>query len=188
MRALVVAALLTLAWIDAHAAAFTLTEAQKQEALRVGAASITTDAFDDAEWRVTNGGGESVTVLTPFHRLAVAARHAAFKNEPLKPSEPDRVLRQDGNRLVLWVQLRGPSQDFARFYKPRLRAGSQEIKPAFVQNEHTAARQQDGAYVARCVYGFPVRDLTEAGRMALVIADAGGREVSRFTIDLSTMR
>jgi hypothetical protein len=89
---------------------------------------------------------------------------------------------------VLWVHLRGRTEGFARFYKPRLRAGTQDIKPAFVQNEHTAARQQDGAYVARCVYGFPVRDLPETGRVALVVADGDGREVSRFTIDLSTMR
>jgi hypothetical protein len=187
MRALVAAAFVALASLDAHAAAFTLSETQKQEAMRVGAASITAETFD-AEWRVKNGGGESVTVLTPFHRLAIAARNAAFKDEPLKPSEPDRVLRQDGNRLVLWVHLRGRTEGFARFYKPRLRAGSQEIKPAFVQNEHTAARQPDGAYLARCVYGFPARDLPETGRVALVVSDADGREVSRFTIDLSTMR
>jgi hypothetical protein len=188
MRALVVvAAFAALAPIQAQAAAFTLSEAQKKEALRVGAASITADAFD-GEWRVSNGAGESVTVLTPFHRLAIAARNAAFKDEPLKPSEPDRLLRQDSNRLVLWVQLRGRTEGFARFYAPRLVAGPREIKPTFVQNERTAARQQDGAYVARCVYGFPARELTEAGRMALVVADGDGREVSRFTIDLSRMR
>jgi hypothetical protein len=186
MRALVVA-LVALAPLHAHAAAFTLSEAQKQEAVRVGAASITAEAFD-AEWRVTNGGGESVTVLTPFHRLAIAARNAAFKDEPLKPSEPDRLLRQDSNRLVLWVELRGSTEGFARFYAPRLVAGPREIKPTFVQNERTAARQQDGAYVARCVYGFPARELTEAARVALVVADGDGREVSRFTIDLSRMR
>jgi hypothetical protein len=188
MRALfAAAAFVALAPIQAHAAAFALSEAQKQEALRVGTASITADVFD-AEWRVTNGGGETVTVLTPFHRLAIAARNAAFKDEPLKPSEPDRLLRQESNRLVLWVQLRGRTEGFARFYAPRLVAGTREIKPAFVQNERTAARQQDGAYVARCVYGFPARELTEAGRVALVVADGDGREVSRFTIDLSRMR
>ncbi len=187
MRTFIVVALLALAPLPAHAAAFTLSEAQKQEAMRVGAASITTEGFD-AEWRVSTGGGDSLIVLTPFHRLAIAARNAAFKDEPLKPSEPDRVLRQDSQRLVFWVRLRGRTENFARFYAPRLVAGTREIKPAFVQNEHTAARQEDGAYVARCVYGFPARDVADAAMVALVVADGHGREVSRFTIDLSTMR
>lgn len=187
MRALLVVSVLALASVDAHAAAFTLSEAQKSEALRVGTASITAEAFD-AEWRVTNSVGESVTVLTPFHRLAVAARNAAFKEEPLKPSEPDRLLRQDSNRLVLWVQLRGRHEGFARFYVPRLIAGGRPIKPTFVQNERTAARQEDGAYLARCVYGFPAREVAETAKVALVVADGDGREVSRFDIDLSRMR
>ena len=186
MRAVLVVILLVLAPLRAEAAAFTLSEAQKQDAMRLGATSISAQDFD-AEWRVSKGG-ESVTVLTPFHRLAAAARNAAFKNEPLKPTEPDRLLRRDANRLVLWVQLRGRSEGFARFYAPRLAAGTREIKPAFVQNERTAARQEDGTYVARCVYGFPARELTEAATVALVVADGDGREVSRFTIDLSTMR
>ena len=187
MRGLLVLVVLAFTPAAAHAAAFTLSEAQKNEAMRVGASSISEESFD-AEWRVSNGGAEAVTVLTPFHRLAVAARNAAFKNETLKPSEPDRLLRQEGNRLLLWVQLRGPHESFARFYTPRLEAGTRVIKAAFVQNERTAARQEDGAYVARCVYGFPARELTDADKVALVVADGDGREVSRFTIDLSTMR
>jgi len=187
MHALCVLSLIALASLDAHAAAFTLSEAQKSEALRVGTSSITREAFD-AEWRVSNGAGESVTVLTPFHRLAIAARHAAFKDEPLKPSEPDRVLRQDSNRLVLWVHLRGRHESFARFYAPRLIAGTRQIKPAFVQNERTAARQEDGVYVARCVYGFPIQDLNGRSRVELSVADSDGRDVSRFSIDLSMMR
>ena len=86
------------------------------------------------------------------------------------------------------MQLRGPHESFARFYAPRLEAGTRVIKAAFVQNERTAARQEDGAYVARCVYGFSTHDLTEAAKVALVVTDADGREVRRFHIDLSTMR
>jgi hypothetical protein len=118
----------------------------------------------------------------------VAARHAAFKNETVKPSEVSRVLKQDAGRLVIWVHLRGKREDFARHYAPMLVAGSREIKPAFVQNERTARPQDAGVYVARCVYGFPLRDLNGRERVALRVNDAEGRDVSRFTIDLSTMR
>jgi len=66
--------------------------------------------------------------------------------------------------------------------------GAREIEPTFVQNERTAARLEDGAYLARCVYGFPTRDVTGRSRVLLIIRDVDGRDVSRFSIDLSTMR
>jgi hypothetical protein len=172
---------------EAAAASFSLSDADKRAAVRMGERSVTTEAFD-REWRVTNGGGETVTVLTPFHRLTVAARHAAFKNDPLKPGEVEKVLKQNASRLVVYANLRGRAEDFARFYVPRLVAGDREIKASFVQNERTAVRQDDGAYMARCVYGFPIQDLTGTTPVALVVADSDGREVSRFTIDLGSMR
>ena len=186
IRALVVAAAAVVLSGEALAASFTLGEADKQAAIRVGERSTTLESFD-REWRV-GAGGESATVFTPFHRPVVAARHAAFKNETLKPSEVERVLKQDTGRLVVWVQLRGKREDFARHYVPRLMAGTREIKPAFVQNERTALPQDDGVYLARCVYGFPVRDLNGRERVELMVADADGRAVSRFAIDLAGMR
>jgi hypothetical protein len=171
----------------ARGASFVLTPGEREDALRVGARSVAVETFD-AEWRVTNGAGDSVTMLTPFHRLVLAARHAAFRHEPLKPDTPDRLQREQQDRLLLWARLHGPREDFARFYAPRLRVGDREIEPAFVQNERTAARQDDGRYLARCAYAFPTRDLTGTSRVTLIVRDADGRDVSRFTIDLSTMR
>lgn len=186
VQALLAAALLV--WTaPAPAASFALTPSEQADALRVGRRSVTLETFD-AEWRVANASGESVTVITPFHRLVLAARHAAFRNETMKPGEPDQLLREQQGRLVVWAELRGPREDFARFLAPRLILREREIEPAFVQNERTAARQDHGGYLARCVYGFPIRDLTGKSRVLLVVRDADGRDVSRFTIDLSTMR
>lgn len=179
------AALVVLAG-EASAASLRLSEADKQAAIRAGERSTTVESFDD-EWRVSVNG-ESATVLTPFHRLVVAARHAAFKNEPLKPADVERTLKQDAERLMLWVRLRGKSEGFARHYAPRLLAGSREIEPSFVQNERTALREQDGAFLARCIYGFPIRDLQGRERVVLTVSDHDGRPVSRFTIDLAGMR
>jgi hypothetical protein len=176
-----------LAGAPALAASLALSPAQQQAALRAGQRSITEDAFD-VEWRVANGAGDSVRVLTPFHRLVLAGRHAAFRNEKLKPDEPARLLREQQDRLIVWAQLHGARQDFARFLAPRLVVGDREIEPAFVQNEHTAVRLPSGVYLARCVYGFPTRDLTATSRVLLVVRDPDGRDVSRFTIDLATMR
>ena len=186
LQALLAAALL--AWAaPAPAASFTLTPSERAEALRVGRRSVTVETFD-AEWRVANASGDSVTVITPFHRLVLAARHAAFRNEKMKPDEPDELLREQQGRLLVWAELRGPREDFARFLAPRLVLRDREIEPAFVQNERTAARQDRGGYLARCLYGFPIRDVTGKSRVLLVVRDANGRDVSRFTIDLSTMR
>lgn len=171
----------------ASAASFTLGGEERSDAVRVGARSITSESFD-AEWRVVNPSGDSVSVITPFHRLVLAARHAAFKSERLKDEEGDKLLRSQQDRLVIWAQLRGPRQDFARFYAPRLLQGDREIEPAFVQNERTAVRVDGGAYLARCVYRFPTKDLTASTRLLLVIRDADGRDVNRFTIDLASMR
>jgi hypothetical protein len=172
---------------DAAAASFGLDDAQKREAVHVGERSTLTDGFD-REWQVAGAGGDRLTVLTPFHRLVVAGRQAAFKNAPLKPTEIERVLKQDAQRLVVWAQLRGRTEDFARHYLPRLVDGTREIRASFVQNERTALRQADGAYLARCVYGFPTRDLDGRRRVVLVVSDSDGRAVSQFTIDLASMR
>jgi hypothetical protein len=180
-------ALVLLAAGGAAAASFTLDDGARQAALKAGERSTLVEGFDH-EWRVNGDGGETLTVLTPFHRLLLAARNATFKNNPLKPAEIERAVKQDAQRLIVWVHLRGRSEDFARHYVPRLLDGTRDIKATFVQNERTAPRQDDGAYVARCVYGFPIRDLTGNGRVELAVADSDGRDVSRFTIDLSKMR
>ena len=188
MRALLAALLIVAcASPSAAAAALALDERLTQEAIRVGQRSITSEVFD-AEWRVGNDAGDSVLVYTPFHRIALAARHSAFKNQVLKPSEPERILKENGDRLVLWTYLKGGREDFARYYVPRLFVGEREIEPAFVQNERTAVRDDAGRFVARCVYGFPIKELTGSSRLLLAVRDAEGKDVSRFTIDLSTMR
>jgi hypothetical protein len=171
----------------AGAASFSLEPQQRTDALRVGAQSITRDSFD-TEWRVANQSGETLMVITPFYRLVLAARNAAFKNERMKDNEPDKLLREQQDRLVIWANLHGRREDFARFYAPRIVLGDREIEPTFVQNERTALRTESGGYLARCVYGFPVKELAPKGRLVLVVRDPDGKDVSRFTIDLASMR
>jgi hypothetical protein len=168
-------------------ASFTLDQDARREALRVGARSVMVESFD-TEWRVAGASGETVTVITPFHRLVLAGRHAAFRNEPVKDNEPEKLLREQRDRLVIWAQLRGAREDFARFYAPRIMLGDRQIDPSFVQNERTAMRAQDGGYLARSVYGFPLKNMTPTARLLLIVRDADGRDVNRFTIDLASMR
>lgn len=172
----------------ADAALLTLTEAQQAEALRIGARSVTTETGFDSEWRVDNPTGESLIVMTAFYRLMLAARHAAFKNEVVKPQDQDKLLQSVRERLMVWVHLHGPKEDFARYYAPRLLAGDREIMPTFVQNERTGLRQSGSSFLARSVYAFPNREINGQSKLVLVIRDADGQPVSRFAIDLAKMR
>ncbi|MFQ5828524.1 MAG: hypothetical protein ACE5JD_05135 [Candidatus Methylomirabilia bacterium] len=169
------------------AASFSLTPEQVKEAIRVGQRSIVSEEFG-AEWTVVNANDEWLMVMTPFHRLALAARKAAFKDEPLGERDVEEVLDAQKGRLALWANLHGGRADFARWYQPVLLSGGQEIKPSFVQNERTALRLGGGSYLARCLYSFPNDGLRPRGRMTLLVRGPDGEAVARFTVDLSTMR
>jgi hypothetical protein len=186
-RAAVLLLIALTAVAPAHAAFLTLTDEQQAQALRLGQRTITTESYD-GEWRVANGTGDSVMVITPFHRLVVAGRHAAFKNEPVKPPDQERMVTELKDRLVFWVYVHGAREEFARYYTPRLLVGDREIEPALVQNERTAQRQPNGVYLARCIYAFPNRDVTGKSQLVLVVRDAEEQIVGRFVIDLGKMR
>ena len=180
-----------IAWLgataSAHAVTFQLTPEQRVEALRVGQKSVLTEDWT-GEWRVPERPGHFAVVMTPFHRLALAARNAAFKQSELKPKDVESMAKAEEGRLTVWAVLRGGKPDFARFFQPALVAGAHEVKPSFVQNERTAAREEDGRYTARCLYVFPTEGLDPRGTVTLLVRDADARPVARFTLNLSGMR
>jgi hypothetical protein len=169
------------------AASLVLSEREREEALQFGRRSVITEGFGN-EWRVQGPAGQSLVVMTPFHRLALAARNTTFKNEPLTPKEIESLLKEHSGKLTFWTTLRGGKPDFARFLAPALLDGRVEIKPTFVQNELTALPEDDGRYAARCVYVFPADRLNPGGRVTLVVRDPSEKEVARFQVDLSAMR
>jgi hypothetical protein len=170
------------------AASFALTPAQITDAIRTGEGSVTSREFGK-EWRVVNARGDSLAVLTPFYRVALAARRAAASRQALKPAEAEAIAKRHHGRLVVQVGLHGARSDFARWYEPALlAAGKPEVRASFVQNERTAASVGDGRYLARCLYAFPVEGLPADGRVTLVVRDRERREMSRFAVDLSTIR
>ena len=170
-----------------HAALFTLMPRDRDEAVRVGRRSVTAEGWG-GEWRVDGGAGQLVTVMTPFHRLALAARNSAFQDKELKPRDVESLLKDQEGKVVLWATLRGARVDFARFYTPALMARQQEIKASFAQNERTALRGEDGQYTARCLYVFPAEGLDPRATVTLLVRDGEEKVVARFTVDLSTMR
>ena len=170
-----------------EAMSLALTDRDREQAIRAGKKSIVTEEFG-GEWRVKDAAGQSVVVMTPFHRLALAARNSAFQSKELKPRDVQTVLKGTEGKLAFWVTLRGGKADFARFYTPEVVAGSQTVKASFVQNERTALRENDGRYAAQCVYAFPAEGIDPKGRVVLVVRDADEKEVAKFTVDLAAMR
>jgi hypothetical protein len=171
----------------AAAASFALTEPQRADAVRAGQKSVVAQEFG-AEWRARDEAGQTLTVVTPYHRLALAARNAAFKKEALRPREVESALKESEGKLAFWVTLRGARPEFARFFEPVLLNGKTEVKASFVQNERTALREEDGRFAARCLYVFPSEGLDPRGRMTLVVRDPNEKEMAKFTVDLSAMR
>jgi len=186
-RGLLTLALVSLTASAAHAASFTLDERAMDAAVAVGEGSVSRDTVGD-EWRQRNAAGHVLVVMTPFHRIALAARDAAFRKEPLKPRDRQRLVKEQRDRLVLWLELRGTREEFARFYGPRLTAGPRQIEPSFVQNERTPARAEDGTFLAHCVYAFPIKAITGTSKLDLHVVDGDGKEVAAFSIDLASMR
>ena len=186
-RGLTALALLAALAALAEAASLTLDERQIEAAIALGEGTVARESVGD-EWRQKNPAGHVLTVMTPFHRLAIAAREAALRKETLKPRDVKRVVREQRERLVLWLDLRGPREDFARFFSPRLTLGTRVIEPTFVQNEHTAARAADGKFLARCVYAFPTKALIGTSKVDLLVRDGDGQAVTSFVIDLGSMR
>jgi len=170
-----------------EAVSFALADQEREQAIRVGKRSITADEFG-VEWRLRDASGQTLVVMTPFHRLALAARVSAFQSRELRQRDIESVLKDYEGKLGFRVTLRGGKTDFARFYTPTLVAGTQEVKASFVQNERTALREDDGRYAAQCIYVFPAQGLAPNGRVVLVVKDADEREMAKFTVDLAAMR
>ena len=170
------------------AASFSLTPTERDEAVRMGRRSTVAADFG-SEWRVAGEApGQSLVVMTPFHRLALAARNSAFKSEELRPRDVDSLVKDEEGGWCCGRRSAAPSPISRASTLPLLYRGEQEIKPSFTQNERTALREEDGTYTARCMYVFPAAELDAKGRVTLVVKDSEGGQVARFNVDLSAMR
>ncbi len=166
-----------------------LTPEQVREAIAAGTASLTQEDFAD-EWRLALPDGGEIVASTPFSRLALAARQAAIKGEPLTERQQQEQIDRGKGRIQLLVTMHGARRDFARWYQPALLVDGREVKATFVQNERTPLRLEDGRFAARNVYVFPLEGLPLRGTVTLVVRDAPpeSREVLRTAIDLSRFR
>jgi hypothetical protein len=158
-------------------------------AIDAGTAAVTREDFEE-EWRLPLPDGGEIVVSTPFSRLALAARQAAVKGEPLSDSDRQEQIDRGKGRIQLLVTMLGTQRNFARWYQPVLRVGEREVKPSFVQNERTPLRLDDGRLAARNVYVFPLEELPKKGTVTLIVRGAppDHKEVLRAPIDFGKFR
>jgi len=76
-----------------EAVSFALADRDREQAIRAGKKSIVLEEFG-AEWRLRDASGQTLVVMTPFHRLALAARNSAFRGEEIKPRDIESVLKE----------------------------------------------------------------------------------------------
>lgn len=188
-RAALLAGLVVGGRVPASALEGDLSPAGIQQAIDAGTASLTQEDFAE-EWRLPLPDGAEIVVSTPFSRLALAARQAAMKGEPLGDKDRQEQIDRGKGRIQLLVTMFGKERDFARWYQAALRVGDREVKASFVQNERTPLRLEDGRLAARNVYVFPLEELPAKGTVTLVVRGAppDHKEVLRAALDVGKFR
>jgi hypothetical protein len=165
-----------------------LSPGDVEQALEAGRQAVAQEEFGE-EWRVALPDGGEIAVTTPFSRLAEAARQATFKGEPMTDKQRQEAIDRGKGKIQLLVTAFGRTPDFARWYQPVLRVGGLEVKASFTQNERTPRRLEDGRYLARNVYVFPLEGIPAKGTVTLVVRHAvEQKEVFRAQLDLGKMR
>jgi hypothetical protein len=159
-----------------------------EQALEAGSQALAQDDFGE-EWRVVLPEGGEIVLSTPFSRLALAARQAAVRGEPLSDKQRQEQLDRGKGRIQLLVTMHGTTGDFARWLQAVLLVDQREVKATFTQNERTALQVEPDRFAARNVYVFPLEGLPPEGTVTLVVShQVQRREMLRASIDLSRMR
>ncbi len=178
---------LALAW-PARAIVPELTDPEVENAVDVGTKAMVQEDFGE-EWHLRLPDGEEITVSTPFSRLALAARQAALKGEPLTDKQRQDQIDRGKGRIQFMITMFGRQPDFARWYQAVLRVGDREIKATFNQNERSPLRTPDGRLAARNIYVFPLEGVPPTGTVTLVVRNQPDqKEVLRAAVDLAKMR
>ncbi|HHT9120698.1 MAG TPA: hypothetical protein ACFYD3_09210, partial [Candidatus Hypogeohydataceae bacterium YC41] len=169
-----------------------LTLQQLQEAIEYGKKGKDTTMADFAkEWTVNLG--EKVgwaTLYTRFQSLAYRARKAAVENRELTDKEIKTAL-ETGETLTFSITILCDDLYFTRLRPATLRQGETAVTPSFEFIPKLAETSnfypESPAYMASCVYKFPIKTLNTDASVTLVVVTPEGEE-RLFLFDLSRMR
>ncbi len=126
------------------------------------------------------------TLWTPYHNIAFKAKKAAVERRELSQGEILRALHIKES-LTLVVSVFGEHMEFAKGYNAILYSNDKPTYPIYSYfpdyAEPSSFYPEEPAYVAGCVYKFPVDDIDQDSNAKLLITSPEGKELE-FDFDL----
>lgn len=169
-----------------------LTPSQLQEAMEYGRKGKNMDMADfSREWTVSLGERVGwATLYTQFHSLAYKARKASKEQRELTDEEIGKAVA-DGETLNFSVTILCDDLYFIRMRPATVRQGDMVVASSFefIPDicESSNFYPESPAYMASCVYKFPLKNLSPDAPTTLVVVKPTGEELA-FDFDLSKMR
>ncbi|MCP4266508.1 MAG: hypothetical protein GY777_13205 [Candidatus Brocadiaceae bacterium] len=126
------------------------------------------------------------TLWTPYHNIAFKAKKAAVERRELSQGEIIRALHIKES-LTLVVSVFGEHMEFAKGYNAILYSNEKPVYPIYSYfpefAEPSSFYPQKPAYIAGCVYKFPIDDIDQNSNVKLLISSPEGEELE-FDFDL----
>ncbi|GAX61686.1 hypothetical protein SCALIN_C27_0080 [Candidatus Scalindua japonica] len=126
------------------------------------------------------------TLWTPYHNVAFKAKKATVEKRELSEGEILRALHFKDS-LTFVVSVFGEYMEFAKGYNAILYSEDKPIYPMFSYfpdyAEPSRFYPEEPAFVAGCVYKFPVENINQNSTLKLLITSPDGNELE-FPFDL----
>ena len=172
----------------AYCVSLNLTPSQINEAIEYAKKNKRLSPTNFAKPWVTNLGEKSgwATLWTPYHNVAFKAKKAAVEKRELSEGEILRALHFKES-LTFVVSFFGNYMEFAKGYNAILYSEDKPVYPMYSFHpdfaEPSSFYPEEPAYVAGCVYKFPVENIKRNSTLKLLITSPEGEELE-FPFDL----
>jgi hypothetical protein len=184
--------IISLAGKTAYSVSLNLTPGQVNEAIEYAKKNKRLSPTNFAKPWVTNLGEKSgwATLWTPYHNVAFKAKKAAVEKRELSKGEILRALHFKES-LTFVVSIFGNYMEFAKGYNAILYCEDKPVYPMYTffpdYAEPSSFYPEEPAYVAGCVYKFPVDNINQNSTLKLLISSPEGDELE-FPFDLVNIK
>lgn len=181
-------AIMSLSVETSYCMSINLAVEQINEAVEYGKTNRRASLKDFAEPWVARLDEKSgwATLWTPYHNVAFKAKKAAVERRTLSQREILRALHIKDS-LTFVVSVFGEYMEFARGYNAILYSGEKAIYPDYSYfpeyAEPSSFYPEEPAFVAGCVYKFPIEDIDQNSEVRLLVTSPEGKELA-FVFDL----
>ncbi len=130
------------------------------------------------------------TLWTPYHNVAFKAKKAAVENRELSEGEVLRALHFKES-LTFVISIFGEYMEFAKGYNAILYSEDKPVYPMYSffpdYAEPSKFYPEKPAFVAGCVYKFPIENINQNSMLKLLITSPDGNELE-FSFDLAKIK